>query len=389
MFSAAWGRSTINSKTVKYMSHKGFTSSGLFSLLFLISACGNKQDQAQQGPPPAVPVTLTEVKATNASYYDEYPGVLVPLNQTELRAQVTGYVTGIYFKDGDKVKKGQRLYSIDAQTYDANYQNALANQAVQETNLVKAQKDADRYNELDKQDAIAKQQVDYANAALEAAKKQVDAAKATVRAVQANVRFASITAPFSGTIGISQVRMGTAVIAGSTILNTISTDDPMAVDFTVDQKDLYRFSMLQQQKKNGKDSTFTMAFGSQLYPYPGTIALIDRAVDAQTGTIKTRLSFPNPKNTLRAGMNCTVRVKAEAGEGALLIPYKSVVEQLGEFFVYVAGDSNKVSQRKISLGKQLDSTIIVKEGLKAGENIVVQGVQNLREGSVINASPKK
>ncbi|PZR65269.1 MAG: hypothetical protein DI537_51295, partial [Stutzerimonas stutzeri] len=210
------------------------------------------------------------------------------------------------FKDGDKVKKGQRLYSIDAQTYDANYQNALANQAVQETNLVKAQKDADRYNELDKQDAIAKQQVDYANAALEAAKKQVDAAKATVRAVQANVRFASITAPFSGTIGISQVRMGTAVIAGSTILNTISTDDPMAVDFTVDQKDLYRFSMLQQQKKNGKDSTFTMAFGSQLYPYPGTIALIDRAVDAQTGTIKTRLSFPNPKNTLRAGMNCTV-----------------------------------------------------------------------------------
>ena len=118
---------------------------------------------------------------------------------------------------------------------------------VQETNLVKAQKDADRYHELDKKDAIAKQQVDYADAALEAAKKQVDAAKANVNAVKANVNFATIVAPFSGTIGISQVRTGTSVVAGQTVLNTISTDNPIAVDFAVDQKEVYRFPIAAQQ----------------------------------------------------------------------------------------------------------------------------------------------
>ncbi len=155
-------------------------------VVVLLSACGAKQQQPQ-GPPPATPVTVTEVQAIDAAYYDEYPATVVALNQTELRAQVTGYVTGIYFKDGDKVKKGQRLYSIDQQLYNANLQQAQANQQVQETNMMKAQKDADRYHELDKKDAIAKQQVDYADAALEAAKKQVDAAKANVNAVRANV----------------------------------------------------------------------------------------------------------------------------------------------------------------------------------------------------------
>lgn len=354
--------------------------SALVSMV-LLAACGAKQQQ-QQGPPPAIAVTVEEVKTAQAVYYDEYPGTVVALNQTELRAQVTGYVTGIYFKDGDKVKKGQRLYSIDQQLYNANYQQALANQAVQETNLLKAQKDADRYHELDKKDAIAKQQVDYADAALEAAKKQVDAAKASVNAVRANVNFSTIVAPFSGTIGISQVRTGTSVVAGQTILNTVSTDNPIAVDFTVDQKEVYRFSQLLGQNKKG-DSTFSIAFANDVYPFHGSIALIDRAVDPQTGTIKTRLSFPNDKNVLRAGMSTTVRVLNNSGQQSVTIPYKSVTEQLGEFFVYVVGDSSKVTQRKVSVGKQVGTNVIIKDGLKEGEKIVVQGVQNLREGAVI------
>ena len=272
----------------------------------VLSACGSNQQQ-QQGPPPAVPVTVAEVQATDAQYHDEYPATVVALNQTELRAQVTGYVTGIYFKDGDKVRKGQRLYSIDQQVYNATYQQAIANQQVQETNLLKAQKDADRYHELDKKDAIAKQQVDYADAALEAAKKQVDAAKANVNAVRASVSFATIVAPFNGTIGISNVRTGTSVVAGQTILNTISTDNPIGVDFSVDQREVYRISQLQAAQKK-QDSTFSLAFGKDVYPYYGSITFIDRAVDPQTGSIKTRLVFPNDKNMLRAGMSATVRI---------------------------------------------------------------------------------
>ncbi len=388
MCKEAWDRLNIKMKTEYHMLRKGFFPFTGMLFAVLLAACGNKQ-QAPQGPPPAVPVTLAEVQPSNTRYNDEYPGLLVALNQTEIRAQVTGYVTGIYFRDGDKVSKGQRLYSIDAQQYDANYQAAIANMQVQESNLLKAQKDADRYNELDKQDAIAKQQVDYANAALEAAKKSLDAAKANVRSVQANVRFANIAAPFNGTIGISQVRMGTSVVAGQTILNTISTDDPMAVDITVSQKDLYRFSLLQQQKSQQRDSLFTIAFGDQVYPHPGAIDLIDRAVDAQTGTIRVRLRFPNPKGVLKAGMNTSVRVLNSGSEGIIVIPQKAVVEQLGEFFVYVAGDSSKAFQRKVQLGKQLDSSIIITDGLKPGDKIVIQGVQNLREGAAIAPAPAK
>lgn len=350
-------------------------------ITLLLLACGDKQ-QAVQGLPSAVPVTVDEVRTTSAIYYDEYPGTVVALNQTELRAQVTGYITGIYFKDGDKVKKGQHLYSIDQQLYNANLQQAEANLQVQETNLLKAQKDADRYHELDKKDAIAKQQVDYADAALEAAKKQVDAAKANVNAVKANVNFSTIVAPFAGTIGISQVRSGTSVVAGQTVLNTISTDNPMAVDFSVDQKEIYRFAQLQQSQKT-KDSTFSIAFGSEIYPDHGTVYLIDRAVDPQTGTIKIRLLFPNDKGLLKAGMSTSVRILNNTSEKSVIIPYKAVTEQLGEFFAYVVGDSNKVSQRRLILGKQIGTNIIVKNGLHEGERIVTQGVQNLREGIIV------
>jgi membrane fusion protein (multidrug efflux system) len=360
--------------------------------MLALAACGGKQGQQQQGPPQAqaVPVTVTDVTTTDAVYYDEYPGTVTALNQVDLRPQVTGYITGIFFKDGDRVRKGQKLYTIDEQVYNANYQNAVANVAVQEANLVKAQKDAARYHELDKNDAIAKQQVDNADAALAAAQKQVEAAKANVRAVQANVSFSTVYAPFDGTIGISQVKVGASVVAGSSILNTVSTDNPIAVDFVVDQKELYRFLQLQQKGANPKDSTFTLAFGNDVYPYPGRISVIDRAVDPQTGTIKIRLSYPNDKNMLKAGMNTTVRVKNDASTRSTIIPYKAVTEQLGEFFVYVVGDSSKVSQHKVLLGKQIGANVIVKDGVKEGQKIVVQGVQNLHEGSVITtAAPQQ
>lgn len=354
--------------------------------LLVLIACGSKKQQ-QQGPPPPVFVTTTQATVIDAAYYDEYPGTVVALNQTELRAQVTGYITAIYFKDGDKVVKGQRLYSIDQQLYNANYQQAVANLQVQESNLFKAQKDADRYHELDRQEAIAKQQVDYADAALEAAKKQVQAAKANVNAVRANVNFATITAPFTGTIGISQVRSGTSVVAGQTILNTISTDDPIGVDFSVDQKETYRFAQLEKLVAKTGDSTFSIAFGNDIYPFYGKIELIDRAVDPQTGTIKTRLSFPNKEKLLKSGMTTTVRILNNAQEKSVTVPYKSVNEQLGEFFVYVVGDSNKVKQRRIVLGKQLGTNVIIREGLQGGETIVTEGIQNLREGAVITTTP--
>ena len=357
----------------------------------LIASCSDKKNDAaslQQVPPPT-PVTIAEVTSTDAVYYDEYPATIIALDQINITSQVTGYVTAIHFKDGQKVKKGELLYSIDQQIYQANLQQALANLQLQQANMDKASKDADRYHELDRHDAVAKQQVDYADAALEVSKKQVAAAKANVASLQSNVQFSSIRSPLSGTIGISQVKQGTLVTAGNTVLNTVSTDNPMAVDFTVDQKEVYSFAKMKEEGTSPKDSVFTIAFGDDVYPYPGKIGLIDRAVDPQTGTLKIRLIFPNDKSMLKPGMNTTVRVKNTASKNATIIPYEAITEQLGEFYVYVVGDSSRVTQRKVDLGTQIKDNIIIKDGLKAGEKIVVKGVQKLHQGSIVTAAASK
>lgn len=361
------------------------TLSGLATLL-LLSACG----QQKSGPPPTPPaplVTVETVKSTKAEYFDEYPATVTALNQVELRPQVNGFITGVHFKDGARIRKGQLLYTIDDQLYAANYQQASANVQLQQANLNKAKKDVDRYHDLEKEDAIAKQLVDNAEAALEVAQKQVAAATANLQAVQTNVKYTKVYAPFEGVIGISSVKTGAAVTAGQTVLNTISSDQELAVDFNVDQKEIYRFTTLLNEQPKANDSTFSLAFGNDVYPYPGKIALLDRTVNPQTGSIKARLVFPNKKNLLISGMNGTVRVKNNSAKNVVLIPNKAVTEQLGEFFVYIAEDSSRVSQRKVILGKILGPNIMVKDGLADGDKIVVEGVQNLREGATIRTAP--
>ena len=351
-------------------------------VLFLLTACSEKKSGPAAPPPPTV--VLQEAVVSNAAYFDEYPATINALSQVELRPQVSGFITGLHFADGARVRKGQLLYSIDAQLYDANYQQAVANLQVQEANLNKAQKDAARYHELDKNDAVAKQLVDNADAAVEVSQRQAAAARANIQAVQTSVRYTKVYAPFNGIIGISNVKTGAAVTAGQTVLNTVSTDGDLAVDINIEQKDIFRFSKLLSEKQPLSDSTFTLAFARDIYPYPGKIILIDRAVNPQTGTIKARLSFPNKNNLLKAGMNGTLRIKNNSSAQSVIIPYKAIVEQLGEYFVYVPGDSNKVSQRKVVLGKPIGTNIIIKEGLQQGEKVVTEGVQNLREGVKVN-----
>jgi membrane fusion protein (multidrug efflux system) len=350
---------------------------------WLLSSCKDDNAKNQPAAPPPVPVNVYTVTKGKAAYYEQYPATVTPLNEVDLRPQVNGYLTGIFFKDGSRVKKGQKLYAIDRQQYMANYQQAQANLQVQETNLVKAQKDADRYHELEKHDAIAKQQVDYADAALEAAKKQIAAAQANVESVQTGLRYTTIYAPFDGTIGISQAKLGAAVSAGQTLLNIISSDDPMAVDLAIDQKDLYRFEQLQKKNAPAKDSTFKLILpGQETYPHPGEIYLIDRAVDPQTGTIKARLVFPNKQSDLKAGMTGNVQILNNANTEKLLIPQKAVVEQMGEYFVYTT-DGKAAHQKKVSLGAKIGDRVVVNDGVNEGEQVITDGLQKLKEGAPV------
>lgn len=355
----------------------------------LASCGGNKNGQQQQGPPPPTAVSVVKVTRGNATYYDEFPATVTALREVEIQPQVAGNITGIFFQDGQRVRKGQKLYTIDPQQYRASYDQAVANLNVQKANMNRAQKDADRYNTLAQQDAVAKQLVDNANATLDAAKMQVAAAEASIQQVATNLKYTTIFAPMDGTIGISQVRMGAAVAPGSTPLNTISSDDPIAADVQIDESEISRFIQLQSNKSVVRDSTFILMLpNGGPYPYPGSVQIIDRAVDPQTGTLRVRIAFPNPQKQLKAGLAANVRVKNSTGKPQLLIPYQAVIEQMSEYFVWAVGDSSKATQKKVTLGPRINDKVVVRNGLNEGETIVTEGTQKVREGAKVKVSDK-
>jgi len=354
------------------------------ALVGLLAACGKKEEAQQAGPPPATPVAVYKVQAEDVVSTDSYPATVVPLNEVQLLAEVTGYLTDIYVQDGARVSKGQKLYAIDRTRYAAAVDQGRAQLQVARTNYVRVAKDAERYQRLAAQDAIALQQVDVSKADVANALSQIAAAQASLRSLELDVRHSVITAPLTGTIGIAQVKLGALVTQGQTLINTVSAEDPIAVDVNVGEQDIARFAKLQQAKGVRQDSIFTLQVpGGQTYKLPGKIVTIDRAVDPQTGTLKVRVQFPNPRRLLKAGMNTSLRVlNQDAGE-QLVIPARAVTEQMGEFYVYVVGDSSKVSQRKVQTGTKVKDKVVVRQGLKAGETIVSDGIQNLHEGSKI------
>lgn len=369
----------------------------------ILGACKKKQPPAN----PEVPVNLMKVKAKRVLYYDTYPSTTAALSQVTLLPQVQGAITGIFFTEGSHVEKGQKLYTIDQRIYQDNFDAAEANLKVSQGSLTQAQQDADRYAYLNSYNAVAKQSYDHAVITLQNAKNQVKSAEQAVKSAKTNLNYAVVTAPFSGTIGFSQVKLGNVVSAGSTILNTISTDDPMAVDFVINEKQLPHFEQLQNTKNQERDSLFTLLMpDNSVYPYPGKVSVIDRAVDSQTGTIKIRLVFPNAKHFLRVGMSGLVRVHNQDVTPQLLVPNKAVVEQMGEYFVFVAQDSlmnnpaakadsvkdrkHKLvaAQKKVQVGQTIGANIIIKSGINSGDRIVTDGVQTLHDGSQITTANK-
>jgi len=374
----------------------------IFISSLLLASCGKKQPP----PSPEVPVNLLTVKAKSVLYYDNYPATTAALSQVSLLPQVQGAVTGIFFTEGSHVRKGQKLYTIDERIYQDNYDAAVANLKVSQGTLVQSQQDADRYEYLNKYNAVAKQLYDHAIITLENSKNTVRSSEQAVKSAKTNLSYSTIYAPFDGTIGFSQVKLGNVVTVGTTVLNTISTDNPMAVDFVINEKQLPKFEKL-QYATHTIDSLFTILLpDNSLYTSNGKISVIDRAVDAQTGSITIRLVFANPKGILRAGMSCVVRVHNQDTAPQLVVPNKAVVEQMGEYFVYVAKDTLvndpkagadsakkqkkqlRVSEKKVQIGQTIGPNVVLKSGINAGDRIVTDGVQTLHDGSQITTANK-
>lgn len=348
-----------------------------------------KKDPPYDKGKDAVMVNTQEVKSQYVGYYDSYPGTVVACNQVELRGQVGGYITGIFFKDGQIVRKGQKLYEIDRSKFAATFEESKANYEIAGYNESRAQQDADRYIELSRADAIAKQRLEYSQTDLQNAKLQEVSAKEEMLKAEADLKYSQIIAPFDGTIGISMVKLGTLIIPGQTLLNVISSDNPMYADFVIDEKELNRFLKMEGRPKADYDSTFRMILPDKtMYVEKGSISLIDRAVDPQTGTIRVRLVFANPKRLLRTGMSCNLQILDENAGLQVVIPSKAVIEQMGEFFVYRV-DGKQARQTKIETGGSVGDRIIVHKGLKDGDAIVTDGIQKLHEGSFVSTTNQK
>ncbi len=354
-----------------------------FSALVLAGfSCGQKQQAAQQGPPPTAVTTYT-LEKKSVTGLDQYPATLVPLNEVEIRPQIGGYITNIYVQDGQEVKKGQKLYEIDRSKYAASVQQAKALVQTAEANLARLEKDYERYKRLDEQDAIAKQTLDHAETEVLNGKAQLSSAKAQLESVSTDFNYSVLVAPFDGTVGISQVRLGTQVSPGQPLLNTLSSNDPMALNFVVNEREIPRFNKLLKAEEK-PDSLFRIRFSDgSIYSHNGKFTTIDRAVGRQSGTINLRVQFPNPDRELIAGMTVNLQVLNEDIGEQLVIPYKAVTEQMGEYFVYVVQEDNTVKQQNVQLGSQIGEGIVVRNGLQEGTKIVVTGIQKLREGAQI------
>jgi RND family efflux transporter MFP subunit len=363
----------------------------------------------QPPPNPPTPVNLYTVAAQPVSYYDNYPATTEALSQVSLLPQVQGYITGIYFTEGTFVKKGQKLYDIDHSLYQQAYDAAIANLKVQQGTLKQSQEDADRYEYLNSQNAVAKQVYDHAVITLQNSKNQVQSSEEALKSAQTNLSFSTIYAPFDGIIGFSQVKIGNVVTVGQTILNTISNIDPIAVDFLISEKQLADFEKIQSSKQQPDDSLFSIVLpNGALYPYTGKISVIDRAVDPQTGTLRIRLVFPNSKSLLKDGMSCIVRVHNQNAAPQMVIPGKSIVEQMGEYFVFLAKDTTgnapsdptkaadtanagvklRAIQQKVMVGRTIGANIVVLSGINIGDKVIIDGVQAVHDGSPIDASNK-
>jgi membrane fusion protein (multidrug efflux system) len=218
------------------------------------------------------------------------------------------------------------------------------------------------------------------------ARQQVEAAKSEMVKAKTDFDYSLINAPFDGTIGFSGVRLGTLITPGQTLLNTVSSDDPMGIDFEISETELSRFRQLENAGISAKDTTFKITLpDNSIYPFFGKISVIDRAVDPLTGTIRVRITVPNHEKILKPGMSCKVLVlNAFAGQ-QIIIPFEAVLEQLSEYFVYIVKDK-KAQQVKVSLGPRVNANVIVLKGLKGDETIVVDGIQKLHDGSEISVA---
>jgi len=366
-----------------------FVVIGLASILFF-QGCTNGASA------PAVPVPTVEVASVvrrDVPIYSNWVAVLDGYVNAQIQPHVTGYIIRQDYREGSVVRKGQVLFEIDPRPFQAALDQAKAQLAQAEAQLGKANLDVQRDTPLAQQRAIAQAQLDTEIQAKLGAQALVLAAKANIEQAELNVEWTKVTSLVTGIAGIAQVQIGN-LIGPNSILTSVSQVDPIKAYFTVSEQEFTdfhrRFPTEQSLEQERKRIPLQLLLGDgSVYEHPGTIYFADREVNPATGAIRIAGVFPNPNNLLRPGGYGRIRASARTQNGALLIPQRAVIELQGGHQVAVVGNDNKVTVRAVTVADRVGDLWMVTEGLKPGEQVIVEGVMKVRDGATVKAVPAK
>ena len=355
-------------------------------LIASLVLCACKKPEVAPLPPPVVEVmevTTSEVPLTSTLI-----GQLDSPQNVEVRARVEAFVEETPFIEGSEVKEGQVIFKLDKKPFIEKLNAAEGSLAEAKAALAKYKADVARLQPLYEKRAIPKQDLDNALASVEVGDAGVQSANARVDSAKLDLGYCDVTAPITGLIGAKQVSIGDLVGRGEpTLLATMSTLDPMWFYCNVSEVDYIRAT--EKSIKIGRkieDLPLTLVLaGDKELPGQGHFVFIDRAVDVKTGTLRVRAEFPNKDKLLRPGMFARVRVDIGTQKDTIAIPQRALVELQGKNFVWVVSPDGMANQRPVMIGDQVGSNVIIADGLKAGERIILEGVQKAREGAPVNA----
>jgi len=357
--------------------------------MMLMTSC--KEEQKKVAPP--IAVTTVAVIQKDVPIYHDFIGQTYGLFDIPIRARVQGFLDGIHFYEGTKVKKGDHLYSIDPQSYLAALAARSSDIAQAKTLLVKAESDLNRYEPLAEANAVSQSDLDNARAAYEASKAEVEAAEANYRLAEIELSYTEIYSPIDGIIGKTKAKVGEFVgqDPNPVILNTVSDLSSVNVEFFLTENEYLTFSKryiqagktVRDHDDNEAHLELILADGN-IFEHKGVIVFVDREINPSTGSLLVQARFPNQKNLIRPGQYARVRAEVDLRKDALIIPQSCVMELQGQYAVFVVGDSNKIQRKQVEIGPKVDDYWIIDEGLDVHDKVVFEGIQKVRNGLVVN-----
>ncbi|GJG93104.1 efflux RND transporter periplasmic adaptor subunit [Cupriavidus pauculus] len=353
---------------------------------FGIEASPVASAQADGNTPPAADVDVATVVAQQITEWQSYSGRLEAIDKVDIRPLVPGKIVAVHFKDGQLVKKGESLFTIDPRPYQAEVDRAAAQLAAAEARAAYASSDAARADRLIGSNAIAKRDYDEKQNASREASASVKAARAALDAARVNLSYTDVAAPVAGRVSRAELTVGNIVSTGASapLLTTVVSVSPMYASFEVDEQTYLRYLRSTGKKEVPVELGLADEAG---YLRTGAIVSVDNRLDVTSGTIRVRARFDNADGALVPGLFARVKVGGGQARDAVMIYDASVSTDQAKKYVLVVGKDNRVQYREVKIGNLHDGLRIVENGLQAGDQIVVSGMQRVRPNDAVKPHP--